>query len=84
MEMNIEAHKNQLIKKLIDVQDEKLLDKIDAILNSDFNVAQSIDGVSLTKSQYIAHIESISESVADGAATYTSEEVRASILSKKK
>ena len=32
MEMNIEAHKNQLIKKLIDVQDEKLLDKIDAIL----------------------------------------------------
>ena len=82
--MNIEAHKNQLIKKLIDVQDETLLDKIDAILNSEFIAAQTIDGESLTKSQYIAHIESISQSVADGAETYTSEQVRASILSKNK
>ena len=29
--MNIEAHKNQLIRKLIDVQDEIVLNKIDAI-----------------------------------------------------
>ncbi|MGO4821437.1 MULTISPECIES: hypothetical protein [unclassified Flavobacterium] len=82
--MNIEAHKNQLIKKLIEVQDETLLDKIEAILNNDLIIGQTIDGDSLTKSQYIAHIESISQSVADGAETYTSEEVRASILSKKK
>ncbi|WP_367771826.1 hypothetical protein AB3G33_00465 [Flavobacterium sp. WC2421] len=81
--MNIEAHKNQLIKKLIDVQDETLLDKIDAILNSDSIVALTLDGESLTKSEYIAHIESISQSVADGAETYTSEQVRTSILSKK-
>jgi hypothetical protein len=83
MVMNIEAHKNQLIKKLIDVQDETLLDKIDAILNSDSIVALTLDGESLTKSEYIAHIESISQSVADGAETYTSEQVRTSILSKK-
>ena len=82
--MNIEAHKNQIIKKLIDVQDEKVLDKIEAILNSDFIVAQTIDRKSLTKSEYIEYIESISESVADGAETYTSEEVRASILSQNK
>lgn len=82
--MNIEAHKNQLIKKIIDVQDEKLLDKIEAILNSDYIIAQTIDGKSLTKSEYIEHIESISQSVADGAETYTSEEVRSHILSKKK
>jgi proline dehydrogenase len=82
--MNIEAHKNQLIKKIIDVQDEKLLDKIEAILNSDYIIAQTIDGKSLTKSEYIEHIESISQSVADGAGTYTSEEVRSHILSKKK
>jgi hypothetical protein len=80
--MNIEAHKNQLIKKIIDVQDEKLLDKIEAILNSDCIIAQTIDGKSLTKSEYIEHIESISQSVADGAETYTSEEVRASVLDK--
>jgi hypothetical protein len=82
--MNIEAHKNQLIKKIIDVQDEKLLDKIEAILNSDHIVAHTIDGKSLTKSEYIEHIESISQSVADGAETYTSKEVRSHILSKKK
>ncbi len=81
--MNIEAHKNQLIRKLIDVQDEILLNKIDAILNTDVIVAQTIDGESLTKSQYIDHIESISQSVADGAETYTSDQVKASILSKK-
>lgn len=82
--MNIEAHKNQLIKKIIDVQDEKLLDKIEAILNSDYIISQTMDGKSLTKSEYIEHIESISQSVADGAETYTSEEVRSHILSKKK
>lgn len=82
--MNIEAHKNQLIKKIIDVQDEKLLDKIEAILNSDYIIAQTIDGKSLTKSEYIEHIESISQSVADGAETYTSEEVRAFLLGKNK
>jgi hypothetical protein len=82
--MNIEAHKNQLIKKLIDVQDEKLLDKIQAILNSDYIIAQTIDGKSLTKSEYIEHIESISQSVADGAETYTSEEIRNDILPQKK
>lgn len=80
--MNIEAHKNQLIKKLIDVQDEKLLDKIDAILNSDFIVTQTIDGKSMTKSEYMEYIESISQSVDDGAETYASDEVRASILDK--
>ena len=82
--MNIEAHKNQLIKKLIEVQDETLLDKIEAILNNDLIIGQTINGDSLTKSQYIAHIESISQSVEDGAETYTSEEVRAYILSKNK
>ena len=80
--MNIEAHKNQLIKKIIDVQDEKLLDKIEAILNGDQIVAQTIDGKSLSKSEYMEHIESISQSVDYGAETYTSDEVRASILDK--
>ncbi|MFV8268369.1 hypothetical protein ACNQGP_00345 [Flavobacterium sp. GT2N3] len=82
--MNIDAYKNQIIKKLIDIQDKKILEQIDAVLNGNPTVADSLDGKSLTKSQYIEHIESISESVADGAETYTSEQVREHILSQKK
>lgn len=79
--MNIEAHKNQIIKKLIDVQDEKLLEQIDAVLNGTLTVAFTAEGKPLTSSQYIAHIESISDAVADGAETYTSEQVRSAVLS---
>lgn len=82
--MNIEAHKNQIINRLKDVQDEKLLEEIDAILNGTVTVAYTAEGKPLTSSQYIAHIESISDAVADGAETYTSEQVRSAILSKKK
>jgi hypothetical protein len=82
--MNIEAYKNQIIKKLIDVQDEKLLEQIEAVLNGNPIIARTLEGKSLTQSQYIERIESISESVADGAETYTSEQVRSHILSQKK
>jgi len=82
--MNIEAHKNQIIKRLKDVQDEKILEQVDAVLNGNPIQAYTAEGESLTASQYIERIENISDAVADGAQTYTSEQVRASILSKKK
>ena len=78
--MNIDAYKNQIIKKLIDIQDKKILEQIDAVLNGNPIVAHNFDGKSLTKSQYIEHIESISRSVVNGAETYTSEQVRSYIL----
>jgi hypothetical protein len=81
--MNIEAYKNQIIKKLIAVQDEKLLEQIESVLNGNSIVANTFEGKSLTKSQYIEHIENISQSVADGAETYTSEQVRNHVLSQK-
>jgi hypothetical protein len=68
--MNIEAYKNQIIKKLLDVQDENLLAEMEAILDLNPIVIQTIDGKSLSKSEYI---ESISESVADSSETITSE-----------
>lgn len=79
--MNIEAHENQIIKRLKDVQDEKLLEQIDAFLNGTLTVAFTTEGNSLTASQYVSHIESISDAVADGAETYTSEQVRSAVLS---
>lgn len=78
--MDIEAYKNQIIKKLIAVQDEKLLEQIESILNGNSIVANAFEGKSLTKSQYIEHIEFISQSVVDGAETYTSKQVRSYIL----
>jgi seryl-tRNA(Sec) selenium transferase len=81
--MNIEAYKNQIIKKLIAVQDEKILEQIESVLNGNSTVANTFEGKSLTKSQYIEHIENISQSVADGAETYTSEQVRNHVLSQK-
>lgn len=78
--MNIKAYKNQIIKKLIDIQNKKKLEQIEAVLNENPIVANPIEGKSLTKSKYIERIESISESVADGAETYTSKQVRSYIL----
>lgn len=81
--MNLEQHKTKIIKKVQSIQDEKLLDEIDTVLNGSYIVAYTIDGKPLTKNQYINHIESISESIANGAKTYTTEEVRNRVFSAK-
>jgi hypothetical protein len=49
--------KNQIIKKLIDVQDKSILKKIDTILSGDAIVARTIEGKNLTKAEYVEHIE---------------------------
>lgn len=81
--MNLEQHKTKIIKKVQSIQDEKLLDEIDTFLSGKYIVAYTIDGMPLTKNQYINHIESISESIANGAKTYTTEEVKKRIFSTK-
>ncbi len=81
--MNLEQHKTKIIQKVQNVQDEKLLDEIDTVLNGNYIVAYTIDGVALTKNQYINHIESISESIANGAKTFTTQDVRNAIFSSK-
>jgi hypothetical protein len=81
--MNIEQHKTKIIKKVQNIKDEKILDEIDSILNGNFVVAYTIDGKPLTKKEYTNHIESISESIANGAKTFTTEEVRNRIFSGK-
>lgn len=81
--MNIEQHKTKIIQKVQNIKDEKILDEIDSILNGNFIVAYTIDGKPLTKKEYTNHIESISESIANGAKTFTTEEVRNRIFSSK-
>ena len=81
--MNLEQHKTKIIQKVQKIQDEKLLDEIDTVLNGNYIVAYTIDGVALTRNQYINHIESISEAIVNGAKTFTTEEVRNRIFSSK-
>ncbi len=81
--MNLEQHKSKIIQEVQNIQDEKLLDEIDTVLNGNYIVAYTIDGKPLTKNQYINHIESISDSIAKGAKTFTTEEVRNCIFSSK-
>lgn len=80
--MNIDAYKNEIIKKMIDIQDKKILEQIEAILDGDSFVANTFETKTLTKSQYIERIKSISQSVANGAETYTSKQVHSYILAK--
>ncbi len=82
--MNIEQHKTKIIQKLQTIQDDSLLDDIDMVLKGNYSVAHTIDGKPLTKNQYINHIESISASIANGANTFTTEEVKNRIFSIKK
>jgi hypothetical protein len=79
--MNFEQHKTKIIQKLQTVKDEKMLDEIDAILNGNYIVGYTIAGEPLTKNQYVNHIESISQSIANGAKTFTTDEVRNRIFS---
>ena len=74
--MNLDQHKKNIIKKVQNIQDLKLLDEIDSVLNGNYIVAYTIDGKPLNKNQYIDHIESISESIEKGAKTFTTEELR--------
>ncbi len=79
--MNLDQHKKNIIKKVQNIQDLKLLDEIDSVLNGNYIVAYTIDGKPLNKNQYIDHIESISESIEKGAKTFTTEELRRRIFS---
>ncbi|MCX2680542.1 hypothetical protein OOZ15_11370 [Galbibacter sp. EGI 63066] len=72
--------KIDLTKRLLEVQDKNVLDKIEAILTETEIVAYTTKGRPLTRRQYIEHIEGISQGVGEGATTYTSQEIKHSIL----
>ena len=81
--MNLDRYKTKIIQQVRNIQDEKLLNEIDTILLNNRVVAFTTDANSLSKNQYINHIETISDNVANGARTFTSEEVRNKILTSK-
>tara|TARA_X000000950_G_C13532339_1_gene504139 strand:+ start:24 stop:269 length:246 start_codon:yes stop_codon:yes gene_type:complete len=81
--MNVEAKRDELTKWINNL-DEKMLNKVDELKKSSLNefVIYTADGKGLTKKQYKAHLNKISESVDAGEKTYTSEEVRNYVLNR--
>ena len=82
--MNIEAKRVELIEWILSLS-EDALNKIDAIKEatlSDQIVAYSANGEPLTKELYVNRISEIRSSVKNGAKTFTSTEIRDSVLSK--
>ena len=76
--------REQLAQYILNNAKDSLIDKIKAPLEKeDEIVAYSIKGQSLTKKEYISHIETISKKIDDGSKTYTSNEVKDYVLNRK-
>lgn len=82
--MDIQATKIELVKQLLNVEKESVLDKIKAILSTESVniVAYTTSGEPLTEESYIAHIKQISNDIENGATTYSSKEVKDYVLNR--
>lgn len=76
--------REQLAQYILDNAKDSVIDKIKALLEKEGEiVAYTAKGKSLTKEEYISHIQAISRKIDDGAKTYTSNEVKDYVLNKK-
>lgn len=87
--MDIQATKIELIKQLLDVKKESVLNKVKEILSSEETSHEEIisftaDGKPLSKAAYINHIKSISEEIENGERTFVADEVKDYVLNKKR
>lgn len=82
--MNIESKRNELSNWIHNL-DEDMLQKIDELKNSNSNknVIYTTQGKGLSKEEYINHVEEISNSIENGAKTFSSKEVREYVLNRK-
>lgn len=82
--MDIQATKIELVKQLLNVEKESVLNKVKAILSTESVniVAYTTSGKPLTEENYIAHIKQISNDIENGATTYSSQEVKDYVLNR--
>lgn len=78
--MNIETHRKSIIHRILDIQNEEVLNKIDQILN-DEGYVYDVNGKLLSVANYKKEIESILK-VSDENEVYTSEVIRNKIFKK--
>ena len=78
--MNIETHRKSIIHRILDIQNEEVLNKIDQLLN-DEGYAYDVNGKSLCVSEYKQEIEAILK-VSEENEVYNSEAIRNKIFKK--
>jgi hypothetical protein len=78
--MNIETHRKSIIHRILDIQNEDILDKIDQLLN-DEGYIYDVNGKSLSVYEYKQEIESILK-VSDENEVYNSQAIRNKIFKK--
>lgn len=76
--------REQLAQYILNNAKDSVIEKIKVLLEKeDEVVSYTIKGQSLTKKEYISHIETISKKIDNGAKTYTSDEVKEYVLNRK-
>ena len=76
--------REQLAQYILNNAKDSFIDKIKKLLEKeDEVVAYNTKGLPLTKKEYISHIETISNTIDEGAKTYTSNEVKEYVLNRK-
>jgi len=78
--MNIETHRKSIIHRILDIQNEDVLNKIDQLLN-DEGYVYDVNGKSLSVVDYKQEIEAILK-VSDENEVYDSEVIRNKIFKK--
>jgi hypothetical protein len=78
--MNIETHRKSIIHRILDVQNEVVLDKIDQLLNQEGYV-YDVSGKMLSVSDYKQEIEAILK-VSEENDVYNSKAIRNKIFKK--
>lgn len=76
--MNIEAHRKNIIHRILDIQNETILNKIEALLNEEGYI-YSISGEFLSEEEYKNQIATILLDSEDSEG-YTSDEIKKSCL----
>ncbi|MCG2591124.1 hypothetical protein [Rhodohalobacter sulfatireducens] len=75
--------KLDITKKILDVEDDSVLSKIEEILAETETVAYTTNGESLNRDQYKKRIEDISKEVQSGGKNFTSDEVQDYVKNRK-
>ncbi|WP_297868128.1 hypothetical protein [uncultured Flavobacterium sp.] len=78
--MNIETHRKSIIHRILDIQNEEVLNKIDQILNEEGYI-YDVTGKLLSVSDYKQEIEAILK-VSEENDVYNSEAIRNKIFKK--
>ena len=80
--MDIKATKLELVKSILEIKEESILNLLSSILSDSKVVAYSVKGEPFTPEEYKNHINDISMRVEEEKRTYTTDEVRKNILKK--